>query len=178
MSGISHYHAYAKGRNSSALGGSLEQIFLSVSFHIGDRDKIIWGFALLLLLNHSAVSHSTEGSTPGFPVLHNLPAFAQTHVHWVSDAIQPSHPLSPTSLALNLSSIRVFSSESALCNRWPKYWSFSFSISSSNKDPGLSSLRIECFDLTVYETLKSLLQYHSSKASIIFYLNLFILIGA
>ena len=93
MSGISHYHAYAKGRNSSALGGSLEQIFLSVSFHIGDRDKIIWGFALLLLLNHSAVSHSTEGSTPGFPVLHNLPAFAQTHVHWVSDAIQPSHPL-------------------------------------------------------------------------------------
>ena len=81
MSGISHCHAYAKGRNSSALGGSLEQIFLSVSFHIGDRDKIIWGFALLLLLNHSSVSHSTEGSTPGFPVLHNLPAFAQTHVH-------------------------------------------------------------------------------------------------
>ena len=94
-------------------------------------------------------------------------------------SIQPSHPLSPTSLAFNLSSIRVFSSESALCNRWPKYWSFSFSISSSNKYPGLSSLRIDCFDLlTVYETLKSLLQYHSSKASIIFYLNLFILIGA
>ena len=102
----------------------------------------------------------------------------QTHVHWVSDAVQPYHLCSPSPPALNLSSIRVFSSESALCNRWPKYWSFSFSISSSNKYPGLSSLRIDCFDLTVYETLKSLLQYHSSKASIIFYLNLFILIGA
>ena len=69
-------------------------------------------------------------STPGFPVLHHLPEFAQTHVHRVSDAIQPSHPLSPASLpALNLPSIRVFFNESALHIRWPKYWSFSISPS-------------------------------------------------
>ena len=114
-------------------------------------------------------------SMPGFPVHHQLLELFQTHVHQVSDAIQPSHPLSPPSLpALNLSSIRVFSSESALCNRWPKYWSFSSSISSSNEYSGLTSFRIDCFDLlTVYETLKSLLQYHSSKASILKHLALF-----
>ena len=73
-------------------------------------------------------------STPGFPVLHYLLEFAQTHVHWVSDAIQPSHPLSPLSPpAFNLSHIWVFSNQSALCIRWPKYWSFSFSISPSNE---------------------------------------------
>ena len=66
-------------------------------------------------------------SMQGIPVLYQLPEFAQTHVHWLGDAIQPSHPLSPTSPpALNLLSIRVFSNESALCIRWPKYWSFSF----------------------------------------------------
>ena len=64
----------------------------------------------------------SQSSTPGFSVLHYLHEFAQTHIHWVSDAIQPSHPLLPPSpLALNLSTIRVFSSESALCIRWPKY---------------------------------------------------------
>ena len=69
-------------------------------------------------------------STPGFPVHHQLPELTQTHVHRVGDAIQPSHPLSSPSSALNRSSIRVFSNESVLCIRWPKYWSFSFSISS------------------------------------------------
>ena len=81
-------------------------------------------------------------SSPGFPVLHYLPEFAQTYVHWVSDATQPSHPLSsPSPPAINLLSIRVFSSESALCIKWPKYWSFSFSISPSNEYLGLISFR-------------------------------------
>ena len=74
---------------------------------------------------------------PDFPVLHYYPEFAQTHVHWVSDAIQPFHPLKPPSpLVLSLSPHQVFSYESALCIRWPKYWSFSFSISPSNEYSG------------------------------------------
>ena len=73
-------------------------------------------------------------STPGLPVHHQLPEFTQTHVQWVSDAIQPSHPLSSLLLLPSIfPSIRVFSNESALCIRWPKYWSFSFSISPSNE---------------------------------------------
>ena len=105
-------------------------------------------------------------STPGLPVHHQLLEFTQTHVHWVGDAIQPSHPLlSPSPPAF---SIRVFSNESVLCIRWPKYWSFSFSISPSNEYSGLISSRIDWLDLlAVQETLKSLLQYHNSKASIL-----------
>ena len=104
-------------------------------------------------------------STPGFPVLHYLLKFAQIHVHWVSDAIQPSHPpLSPSPPVLNLS--KHPSNESALPIRWPKYWSFSFSISPSNEYSGLISFRINWFDLAVQGTLKSLLQHHASKASI------------
>ena len=77
-------------------------------------------------------------STPGFPVHHQLLGFAQTHVHQVSDAIQPSHPLSPLLLLPTIPpSIRVFSNESTLCMRWPKYWSFSFSIIPSKEIPGL-----------------------------------------
>ena len=73
-------------------------------------------------------------NTAGFPVHHQLPELTQTHVHWVSDAIQPSHPLSsPSPPAFNLSQHQVFSSQSILCYRWPKYWSFSFSISPSNE---------------------------------------------
>ena len=109
--------------------------------------------------------------TPGFPFLHHLPEFAQTHVCWLGDAIQPSHPLlSPFPPAFNLSGIRVFSSESALHIRWPKYWSFSFSISPSNEHSGLStiSFRMDWLDLlAVQGTLKSLLQHHSSKTSIL-----------
>ena len=108
-------------------------------------------------------------STPGLPVPHHLPQFVQVHVHWISDAIQPSHPLLPTSpFAFNLSRHQVFSSESALCIRWPKYWSFSFSISPSNKYSGLISFRIDWFDLpAVQETLKSLLQHHNLKALVL-----------
>ena len=106
---------------------------------------------------------------PGFPVHHQLLELAQTYVHWVSDAIQPSHPLlSPSPPAFCLSSMRVFSNKSVLCIRWPEYGSFSFSISSSNEYSGLIFLRIDWFDLlAVQGTLKSLLQQHSSKALII-----------
>jgi len=108
-------------------------------------------------------------STPGFPVLHHLLELAQTHVHQVSDTIQPSRPLSsPLLLPLIFPSIRVFSSELALCIRWPKYWNFSFSINPSNDYLGLISFRIDWLDLlAVQGTLKSLLQHHSSKASIL-----------
>ena len=107
-------------------------------------------------------------SMPGLPVHYQLPEFTQTHVHQVSDAIQPSHPpSSPSPPALNLSHIRVFSNESGLRIRWPKYWSFSLSISPSKEHPGLISFRMDWLDLlAVQGTLKSLLQHHSSKASI------------
>ena len=102
-------------------------------------------------------------SMPGFPVLHYLLEFAQTHVHWVSDAIQPSHPLLPISPLAP--SIKVFSSELP-CIRWPKFWSFS--ISPSSEYSGMISFRIDWFDLLALQgTLKSLLQHHSLKASIL-----------
>ena len=83
-------------------------------------------------------------STPGLPVPYQLPEFTETHIHQVSDAIQPSHPLSsPSPPAPNPSRIRVFSNESTLCMRWPKYWSFSLSISPSNEHPGLVSFRMD-----------------------------------
>ena len=105
-------------------------------------------------------------STPGLPVHQQLPELIQTHVHRVGDAIQPSHPLSSPSPPAP--SIRVFSNESALHIRWPKYWSFSFSISPSNEYSGLISFRMDWLDLlAVQGTLKSLLQHHSSKASIL-----------
>ena len=102
-------------------------------------------------------------------VHHQLPEFTQTHAHRVGDAIQPSHPLSSLLLLPPIPpSIRVFSNESTLCIRWPKYWSFSFSISPFNEHPGLISFRMDWLDLpAVQGTLKSLLQHHSSKASIL-----------
>ena len=108
-------------------------------------------------------------STPGLPVLHHLPEFAQTHVHWVSDAIQPSQLLlSPSPPAFNLSHYQDLFQwvSSSLANiSWPKYWSFSFSISPCNEYSGLFSFRIDGLDLlAVQGTLKSLLQHHSSKA--------------
>ena len=108
-------------------------------------------------------------STPGLPVHHQLPESTQTHVHRVSDAIQQSHPCCPLLFLCPIPpSIRVFSNESALCIRWPKYWSFSFSISLSNEHPGLISFRMDWLDLlAVQGALKSPLQHHSSKASIL-----------
>ena len=110
-------------------------------------------------------------SMPGLPVHHQLPESTQTHVHQVGDAIQPSHPLlSPSPSAQILPSNRVFSNESALHIRWPKCWSFSLNISPSNEHPGLTSFKMYWLDLlAVQGTLKSLLQHHSSKASILWH---------
>ena len=107
-------------------------------------------------------------SMPGFPVHHQLPELVQTHVHQISDAIQPSHLLSSlSSPALKLSQHQVFSNESVLRIRWPKYWSFSFNISPSNEHLERISFRRDWLDLlAVQGTLKSFLQHHSSKASI------------
>ena len=108
-------------------------------------------------------------SMSSFPLHPQLPELAQTHVHQVGDVIQPSHTL-PFLLLLPsiFPCIRVFSNESVLCIRWPKDWSFSFSISSSNEYSGLISFRIDWLDLlAVHGTLKSLLQHHTSKASIL-----------
>ena len=105
---------------------------------------------------------------PGLPVHHQLLEFTQTHVHWFGDAIQPSHPLSSPSPGFNHLQHRIFSNESALRIRWPKYWSFTFSISPSNEYSGLISFRMDWLDfLAVWGTLKSLLQHHNLKASII-----------
>ena len=106
---------------------------------------------------------------PGFPVLHHIPEFAQAHVSWVGDDIQPSYPCLPLLLLPSIfPSIRVFSNELTLCFRWPKYWSISFSISLYNEYSGLISFRIDWFDLlAVQGTLKSLLQHHNLKSSIL-----------
>ena len=106
---------------------------------------------------------------PGLLVHHQLPEFTQTYIHWISDAIQPSHLLSsPSPPAPIPPSIRVFSNESTLHMRWPKYWSFSLSISPSNEHPGLISFRMDWLDLLADQgTLKRLLQHHTSKASIL-----------
>ena len=92
-------------------------------------------------------------STPGFSVLHYLLEFVQTHGHSVGDAIQPSHPLPPSSFAFSLSQHWGLSRESALHIRWPKYWSFSFSNSPSSEYLGLISFRIDCFDLLAVQRI-------------------------
>ena len=131
---------------------------------------------LLSLISSVQVSRSVvltlcdpmDCSTTGFLVHHQLLEFTQTHVHWVGDAIiLCCSLLLPPSI---LPRIRVFSNESTLHIRWPKYWSFSFSISPSNEHSGLISFRMDWLGLlAVQGTLKSLLQHHSSKASILWH---------
>ena len=106
-------------------------------------------------------------NTTCFPVHHHHPELAQTRVHHVGDAIQPSHPLSSPSPPPSIfPSISIFSNESVLHTRWTKYWSFSFSISPSNEYSGLIAFKMDWLDLlAVQGTLKSLLQHHSAKAS-------------
>ena len=121
-----------------------------------DEAKCLDGyFSFSFLMSVSSViqscltlCNSMDYSTPGFPVHHQLPELARTHVHRVGDVIQSSHPLSSTSPpAFNLTQHQIFSSQSALPIRWPKYWSFSFNTSPSNKHPGLISFRFEWLDL-------------------------------
>ena len=108
-------------------------------------------------------------STPGLPVHHKLPEFIQTHVHWISDAIQPSHPLSSSSPStFNLSQQQGLFKWVSSSHQVAKYWSFSFKISPSNEYSRLISFRMDWLDLlAVQGTLKSLLQHHSSKVSIL-----------
>ena len=119
-------------------------------------------------VTESVLCNPMNCNTPVFPFLHCLLQFAQTHVHWVDDSIQPSHPLS---FLLLLPSIfpghKVISDELTFHIRWPKYWCFSFSISISNGYSGLISFRVDCFNLLVVQgSLQRLLQHHNSKASI------------
>ena len=156
-------------------------IFLSVfsknstSVDREERGCRMRGGGMLLLCCCCSVSQScltlgspTDCSMPGLPV-YCFPEFAQTHVHWVGDAIPPSHPLlSPSPPTFNLSQHQGLSNESVLCIRWPKYWNFSLSLSPSNEYSGLISFRMDCFDLlAVQGILKNLLQHHSSKASVL-----------
>ena len=120
--------------------------------------------------SYPTLCYPMECSSPGCPLLYCLQQIAQIHVHWVDDATQPFHPLLPASLsALNLYQHQgLFQWVEAVELRWPKYWSFSFSISPSNEYSGRISFRIDWFHLlTVQGTLKSLLQHCSLKASIL-----------
>ena len=144
-------------------------------------DKTLLAFALFHFALQGQVQFSSVAqlcptlcdpmncNMPGLPVHHQLPEFTQTHIHRVSDAIQPSHPLlSPSPPASHPSLHQSLSNESTLCIRWPKYWSFSFSIIPSKEHAGPISFRMEWLDIfAVQGTLKSLLQHHSSKASIL-----------
>ena len=123
-----------------------------------------------IVVVHSVLSDSLQPhdcSMPDFPVLHYLPEYVQTDVHWIGDTMQPSHLLSsPLLLPSIFPSIKVFSNKSALCSRWPKYWSFS--TSPFNEYLGLISFRIDWLKLlAVQGTLKRLLQHHSLTASIL-----------
>ena len=138
----------------------------------GEREVVVFGCCLLCCCLVAQLCptpcNAMDCSMPGLPVLHHLPELAQTQVHWGSDAIQPSHPLLLLLLPSIFPNIRVFPNEWALHIRWPKDWSFSFSISPSNEYSILIPFRIDWLDLLVVQgILKSLLQHHSSKGSIL-----------
>ena len=129
-------------RRHSFWDGESEGLHVSVSKL---TTNIQWIVAVVVkLLSRVRLFVTPWNRTTGFPVLHCLPELAQTHVHWVGDAVQPSYPLCPFLLLPSIfPQIKVFSSESALHIRWPKYWSFNFSISFSNDYSGLISFRID-----------------------------------
>ena len=133
--------------------------------------RVFWSYRSCCSVAESCptLCNPMDCSTPGLPVHHQLLELAQIHVYRVGDDIQLSHPCHPLLLPPSIfPSIRVFSNESVLCIMWPKYWSFSFSINPSNEYSGIISFRKDWLDLlAVQGTLKSLLQHHSSKASIL-----------
>ena len=116
-------------------------------------------FSSVQSLSHVWLCDPMNRSTPGLPVHHQLPEFTEIHAHWVSDAMQPFHLLSsPSPPAPNPSQHQGLFQWVNSSPKWPKYWSFSFSISPSNKHPGLISFRMDWLDLlAVQGTLKSLL---------------------
>ena len=125
-------------------------------------------FIVVQSLSHVWLCDSTDCSMPGSPALPYLPELAPLLVHWVSDAIDLIICCPLVSLPSVFPSIRVFSNELALCIRWPKYWNFSFDTSPSNEYSGMISFRIDWFDLlAVQGTLKSPLQHHNLKASVL-----------
>ena len=145
---------------------------ISLNLHILKSCSLGWNCFLIVVVQ--SLSHIQLFATPWTaahqaPLSITIPEFAQTQVYWVSDAIQPSHPLSsPSSLALNLSQNQGLFQWVILHVRWTEYWSFSFSISPSSEYFGFISFKIDWFDLfSVQGTLKSLLQHHSWKASIL-----------
>ena len=145
---------------------------ISLNLHILKSCSLGWNGFLIVVVQ--SLSHIQLFATPWTaahqpPLSITIPEFAQTHVYWVSDAIQPSHPLSsPSSLALSLSQNQSLFQWVILHVRWTEYWSFIFSISPSNEYFGFISYKIDWFDLfSVQVTLKSLLLWHSSKASIL-----------
>ena len=156
-------------------GGSSPSAVFSLPKIYLERSEILIIIATITLgcgsvtQSGATLCNPMDCSTPVFPVLHYLPEFAWTHVHWVGDAINHLILCHPLLLVLSfIPRIRVFSNESVLPIRWPKYWNFSFSISPSNEYSELVSFRIDWFDLlAVLETLKSLLQHHSLKALIL-----------
>ena len=138
--------------------------------------RSLWGILFLFqvssvqfrlsVISDSLQPHESQHTRPPCPS--PTPRVHSDHVHWVRDAIQPSHLCHPLLLLPPIPpSIGDFSNESALHMRWPKYWSFSFSISPSKEIPGLISFRMDWLDLAVQGTLKGLLQHHISKASIL-----------
>ena len=144
------------------------------------EELVFKAFSLLrtVQFSHSILSDSLcnmDCSTPGFSVHQQFPQLGQTQFHWIGDAFQPSHPLSSSSLAFNLSQHQDLFQWASFHIRWPNYWRFSFSISPSNEYSGLISFRIGWFDLlAVQGTPKCLLQQHSPKASILWHSAFFI----
>ena len=149
-------------------GWSLRLLYLhwqAGSLPLAPSEKVVQ-FSSVQSLSCPTLCSPMDCSTPGLPVHHQLPEFIHTHVHGVGDVVNHLILCRPLLLLPSIfHSIRVFSNESVLPTRWPKYWSFSFSISPSNVYSGLTSFRMDWLDLlAVQGTLKSLLQHHSSTA--------------
>ena len=130
----------------------------------------LWSFHFSSVAWCPTLCDPTNCSTPSFPVHHQLPEFTQTQVHWASDAIQPSHPLSSPLLPSIFPSIRILSNESVLCIRWPKYWSFSFSISPSNEYSRLISFRMDWLDLLAVQGTSPTPQFKNINSSALSFL--------